>query len=129
MSRKELLLVYYCPPHSGKCLAACARVSSFPLAAGRERPLLDSPRDFEEGLDGMHLRQWGVSVGQLDGGDAQRPNITAGVVRVVILLLAGDHLCTDTQTEAVSASDCDGFCTLFSCVFTHLLYFSLSHII
>lgn len=86
------------------CLCVCvfASVSAcvlVPSATGRERPLLDSPRDLEEGLDGMHLGQRGVSVGQLDGGDAQRPNITAGVVRVVVLLLAGNDLHTNTQTH------------------------------
>lgn len=90
-------------------VSACVPV---PSAAGLERPLLDSPRDLEEGLDGMHLGQRGVSVGQLDGGDAQRPNITAGVVRVVVLLLAGDDLHTNTQTQAVRGSGCGGFSQL-----------------
>lgn len=67
-------------------------------SAGRERPLLDSPRDLEERLDGVHLGQRRVSVRQLDGGDAQGPNVTAGVVGVVVLLLAGDDLRTNTAT-------------------------------
>lgn len=71
-------------------------------SAGRERPLVDSPRDFEKGLDGMHLGERGVSVCQLDGGDAQGPNVTAGVVGIVVLLLAGDDLRTNTQTEAAT---------------------------
>ena len=51
-----------------------------------------SPGDLEERLDRVHLRQRGVSVRQLDGGDAQGPHVTAGVVGVVVLLLARDHL-------------------------------------
>lgn len=84
------------------CVCVFASVSvcvPVPSAAGLERPLLDSPRDLEEGLYGMHLGQRGVAVGQLDGSDAQRPNITAGVVRVVVLLLAGDDLHTNTGSQ------------------------------
>lgn len=63
----------------------------------RQRPLVDSPRDLEEGFDWMHLSQRGVSIGQLDGCDAQGPHVTAGVVRVVVLLLTGDDLTAGRQ--------------------------------
>ncbi len=53
---------------------------------------MDSPWDFEEGFNRMQLSQRGISVCQLDGCDAKRPHITAGVVRVVILLLTGYDL-------------------------------------
>lgn len=63
-----------------------------PPAVWWQRPLVDSPRDLEEGFHWMHLSQRGVSICQLDGRDAQGPHITAGVVRVVVLLLAGNDL-------------------------------------
>lgn len=63
-----------------------------PPAVWLERPLLDSPWDFEEGFNWMHLSQWGISVCQLDGCDAKRPHITAGVIGVVILLFTGYDL-------------------------------------
>lgn len=53
---------------------------------------MDSPRDLEERFHWMHLSQWGISICQLDGCDAERPHITAGVVRVVVLLFTGYDL-------------------------------------
>ena len=52
----------------------------------------------------MHFAERRISIGQLDGGDAQRPDITAHVIRVIQLLLASDDLCNstrkiDTQTK------------------------------
>lgn len=55
---------------------------------------MDSPRDLEEGFNWMHLSQWGISVCQLDGSDAERPHITTSVVGVIILLFTGDDLGT-----------------------------------
>lgn len=60
---------------------------------------MDSPWDLEEGFDWMHLSQWGISVCQLDGRDAERPHITAGVVRVVILLFTGYDLVTRDHSD------------------------------
>lgn len=60
---------------------------------------MDSPRDLEEGLDWVHLGQRGVSICQLDGGDAQGPHVAAGVVRVVVLLLAGYDLPIKQHSE------------------------------
>jgi len=40
----------------------------------------------------MHFTQRRLSVGQLNGGDAERPDITAHVVRVIQLLLASNDL-------------------------------------
>lgn len=51
-----------------------------------------SPRYFEKGSHRMEVRQGGVSVAQLDGGDAQRPDVAARVVGGVQLLLARDDL-------------------------------------
>lgn len=70
----------------------CVFVWGFSSSCVLGAPSSVSPWDLEEGFDRMHLCQWGVSVGQLYGCDAQRPHITAGIIRVVILLLAGDDL-------------------------------------
>lgn len=51
-----------------------------------------SPWDLEEGFDWVHLRERGIPFGQLDGCDAQRPDIAAGIVRIVVLLLTSDDL-------------------------------------
>ena len=40
----------------------------------------------------MHVGQRRLGVRQLDGGDAQRPDVTPDVIAVVVLLLTGDHL-------------------------------------
>lgn len=40
----------------------------------------------------MEVRQGRVSIAQLDGGDAERPDVTAGIVGGVQLLLAGYYL-------------------------------------
>lgn len=71
---------------------------------GQERPLLDSPWDLEEGLNRMHLGQRGVSICQLDGRDAKRPHITAGVVRGVVLLLTGYDLATKTPFKQLTGT-------------------------
>lgn len=55
------------------------------------------PWYFEERFDRVHLRQWWVSVCQLYGSDAQRPHITAGIIRVVILLFTCYHLHTEAS--------------------------------
>lgn len=51
-----------------------------------------SPGYFEERSHWMEVRQGRVSVAQLDGGDAQRPDVAASIVGGVELLLAGDDL-------------------------------------
>lgn len=58
------------------------------------------PWYFEERFDGVHLRQWWVSVCQLYGSDAQRPHITAGIIRVVILLFTCYHLHTEASHKS-----------------------------
>lgn len=65
-----------------------------PRVVWQERPLLHSPWDLEEGFDWMHLSQRGVAICKLDGCDAKRPHVTTGVVRGVVLLLAGYDLAT-----------------------------------
>lgn len=50
--KKQPLFVCYCP---GSQRGHLTRVCCCLCSAGRERPLLDSPRDLEKGLDGMHL--------------------------------------------------------------------------
>lgn len=52
------------------------------------------PRYFEQGSHWVQVRQGRVSISQLDGSDAERPDITAGIVGRVQLLLAGDYLQT-----------------------------------
>lgn len=51
-----------------------------------------SPRYFEKGSHWMEVGQGRVSVAQLDGGDAQRPDVAASVVSRVQLLLTCDDL-------------------------------------
>lgn len=63
-----------------------------PPAVWQERPLLDSPWDLEKGFYWMHLSQRGISVCQLDGCDAERPHIAAGIIGVVVLLFTGYDL-------------------------------------
>lgn len=50
------------------------------------------PRYFEQGSHWVEVRQGRVSISQLDGGDAERPDVTAGIVGGVQLLLAGYDL-------------------------------------
>lgn len=52
------------------------------------------PRYFEQGSHWVEVRQGRVSISQLDGSDAERPDITAGIVGSVQLLLAGYDLQT-----------------------------------
>lgn len=51
-----------------------------------------SPGYFKERSHWMELREGRISVAQLDGGDAQGPDVAAGVVGGVQLLLARYHL-------------------------------------
>lgn len=83
-----LVYIKFSLPLSYFTLSLCGQ----PPAVWWERPLVDSPRDLEEGFNRMHLCQWGISICQLDGSDAKRPHVTAGVVRVVILLFTGYDL-------------------------------------
>lgn len=57
-----------------------------------------SPGYFEEGSHWVEVGEGRVSISQLDGGDAERPHVTAGVVGGVQLLLTGNYL---QQTEAL----------------------------
>lgn len=50
------------------------------------------PRYFEQGSHWVEVRQGRVSISQLDGGDAERPDVTAGIVGGVQLLLASYDL-------------------------------------
>lgn len=65
---------------------------------------MNSPWDLEEGFNWMHLSQRGISVCQLNGCDAERPHITAGVVRVVILLFTGYDLETYHKSDRLNNS-------------------------
>lgn len=58
-----------------------------------------SPWYFEECFDRVHLCQGWVSICQLYGSDAQRPDITAGIIRIIILLFTRDHLHTEKHTD------------------------------
>ena len=53
--------------------------------------------DLEERPHWVHVGQWRLGVGQLDGGDAERPHVTPDVIAVVVLLLTGDHLNTEIR--------------------------------
>lgn len=75
-----------------------------PPVVWSERPLVDSPWDLEEGFDWMHLSQRGVSICQLDGGDAERPHVTAGIVGVVILLFTGYDLARQHHCDHLNNS-------------------------
>lgn len=55
----------------------------------------DSPWDFKEGSHWVEFRKGRVPISQLDGGYAQRPDVAAGVVGGVQLLLA----CNDLQGQ------------------------------
>lgn len=52
------------------------------------------PRYFEQGSHWVEVRQGRVSIAKLDGSDAERPDITAGIVGRIKLLLAGYDLQT-----------------------------------
>lgn len=65
---------------------------------------MDSPGDFEEGFNRMQLSQRRVSICQLDGCNAERPHITAGIVGVVVLLFTGDDLVTRHDSDHLSNS-------------------------
>lgn len=47
----------------------------------------------------MEVGQGRVSVAQLDGGDAQRPDVAASVVGGVQLLLTGDDLPVEAEAR------------------------------
>lgn len=49
-------------------------------------------RDLEERLQRREVGHRRLSFGEFDGGDAQRPHVTAHVVAIVGLVLAGDDL-------------------------------------
>ena len=49
-------------------------------------------RHLEQGPHRMQFGERRFSFGQLDGGYAQRPDVTPHIVRVFELLLASDHL-------------------------------------
>lgn len=53
---------------------------------------VNPPGYFKQRSHWMKVRERRVSISQLDGGDAQRPNVTASVVGWVQLLLTGDDL-------------------------------------
>lgn len=50
------------------------------------------PGYFEQGSHWVEVGQGRVPISQLDGGDAERPDVTAGIVGGVQLLLAGYYL-------------------------------------
>lgn len=58
----------------------------------------------------MEVGQGRVSVAQLDGGDAQRPDVAASVVGGVQLLLTGDDLPVKAETRrpAKTLTSADG---------------------
>lgn len=77
-----------------------------PSAVCLERPPVDSPWNFEEGFDWVHLSQGWVSICQLNGCDSQGPHVTAGVVGVIELLLTGYDLTTWHRHNIRLTSSC-----------------------
>jgi hypothetical protein len=50
------------------------------------------PGNKEERAHGVHVAKGRLSLGHLDGGDAEAPEVAPVVVRGVWVLVAGDHL-------------------------------------
>lgn len=64
-----------------------------------------SPGYFEKRSHWVEVRKGRVSISQLYGGDAKRPDVTAGVVGGVQLLLTCYHLPTEDEETAERSAE------------------------